>query len=271
MPVIPAIVAATPALIGAGSSIIGGVVQSKANKGAAQAQAGASKYAADIQDAASRRAEEAAREQLDYDRWLTQATGEARKPYLEALTAALGQGPGFGNYQPGTYTPGTFKAPTQAEAEADPGYQSSVAEGQRRLEGSAAARGSLLTSGTLRDVQQYGQNRAAEQYDKVYGRRMGEFAIGEQGRAVAFDRNESGRYNAANLSQSGAQSIYGSRLSSLAAMAQMAAPGTYPGYGGRGVTPGERVGLDEPDVKPEVYRQPDSLAGGYDDFYGRRL
>jgi hypothetical protein len=76
-------------------------------------------------------------------------------------------------YQDFEAQPG-FVAPTQEQAMADQGYQFRLAEGQRALENAAAAKGMLRTGNTWKDLINYGQGAASQEYDKVYGRRMGE-------------------------------------------------------------------------------------------------
>ena len=76
-------------------------------------------------------------------------------------------------YQDFEAQPG-FVAPTQEQARADQGYQFRLAEGQRALENAAAAQGMLRTGNTWKDLMNYGQGAASQEYDKVYGRRMGE-------------------------------------------------------------------------------------------------
>lgn len=89
--------------------------------------------------------------------------------------------PGPGNFQPGappqfappTYTPPpAFKAPTPEEAANDPGYQFSLNQGEQALQQSAAARGTLNTGGTLKDILNYGQQAATQQYGNVYNRNL---------------------------------------------------------------------------------------------------
>lgn len=64
----------------------------------------------------------------------------------------------------------SFTPPSQEEALQDPGYQFALGEGLRALQGSAAARGTLRTGGTLRDLMDYGQQAATQRYGDVYGR-----------------------------------------------------------------------------------------------------
>lgn len=87
-----------------------------------------------------------------------------------------------------------FVAPTQADALNDQGFQFTLARGKDALEHSAAARGTLLTTGTLKDLDQYSQGMGSQQYDKVYGRRMGEYENAYRN----FTGNEQARYAAHN-------------------------------------------------------------------------
>lgn len=52
----------------------------------------------------------------------------------------------------------------------DPGYQFRMDEGQRALENSAAARGGLLSGGTAKAIEQYGQGFASNEYANVFNR-----------------------------------------------------------------------------------------------------
>lgn len=54
--------------------------------------------------------------------------------------------------------------------EADPGYAFRQQEGMKGIEGSAAARGSLLSGGALKAIQKYGQDLASQEYGNAYGR-----------------------------------------------------------------------------------------------------
>lgn len=64
----------------------------------------------------------------------------------------------------------SFTAPTWEQAMEEPGYQFAVKEGTRALQGSAAARGLLRSSGTLKDMIDYGQEAAGKQYSDVWNR-----------------------------------------------------------------------------------------------------
>jgi hypothetical protein len=68
-----------------------------------------------------------------------------------------------------------FKAPDQITEQNDPGYQFRLQEGQKALERSAAARGGLLSGGTAKELTDYQQNAASNEYGKVYDRAFGTF------------------------------------------------------------------------------------------------
>ena len=52
----------------------------------------------------------------------------------------------------------------------DPGYQFRLNEGQKALERSAAARGGLMSGGTLKAIQGYGQEMGSQEYGNAYNR-----------------------------------------------------------------------------------------------------
>lgn len=62
--------------------------------------------------------------------------------------------------------------PDRVDIAQDPGYQFRAREGQQALERGAAARGKLLSGGTLRALLQYGQNLASQEYGNAYTRSL---------------------------------------------------------------------------------------------------
>jgi hypothetical protein len=76
--------------------------------------------------------------------------------------------PMFGKYSTAEYTPEMF-----AKGK-DPGYQFRLDEGMKGLERSAAARGGLLSGGTLRGIQRYGQDMASQEYTNAFNRYQAE-------------------------------------------------------------------------------------------------
>jgi hypothetical protein len=117
--------------------------------------------------------------QKNFAPWLQSGTGA-----INALWSDLKAGK-YGDWT------GQFTAPTAAEAQQDPGYQFRVSEGLKGIDRGAAARGGILTGGTLKAEQQFGQDMASQEYDKVYGRRFGEYLqkFGE------FQSNNTNRFN----------------------------------------------------------------------------
>jgi hypothetical protein len=63
---------------------------------------------------------------------------------------------------------------SMADYQADPGYAFRLSEGTKALERSAAARGGLLSGGTLRETQRYGQGLASQEYQNAYDRYIGQ-------------------------------------------------------------------------------------------------
>lgn len=134
---------------------------------------------------------------------------------------------GFGSLAQGWdqsfQSPGDFKAPTMEDATNSPGFQFRLKEGLGALERSAAAKGTLLTGGTLKDINSWAQDYASSEYDKVYGRALGENNL-QYGRAWneygmdrdTFYRNQDNTYSRymglAGLGQNSASNLgaYGS-------------------------------------------------------------
>lgn len=66
--------------------------------------------------------------------------------------------------------PSLTAAPDASQFRADPGYQFAYDEGQRAIDRSAAARGSLNSGGTLKALARYGQGMADQQYGNWWDR-----------------------------------------------------------------------------------------------------
>lgn len=64
----------------------------------------------------------------------------------------------------------------------DPSYQFRLAEGQKALERSAAARGTLLGGGTLKALTNYGQNAASQEYQSAFNRALSSFGANQSAR-----------------------------------------------------------------------------------------
>lgn len=64
----------------------------------------------------------------------------------------------------------------QQQFQADPGYAFRMSEGMKALERSAAARGGLLSGGTLKATQRFGQDLASQEYQNAFNRYQAERA-----------------------------------------------------------------------------------------------
>ena len=82
-----------------------------------------------------------------------------------------------------------FVGPTAADMTADPGYQFRLRQGQEALERSGAARGVTNTGGTLRDILDYGQQAASQEYGNVFGRQRDVYDLNERNRFNAYQAN----------------------------------------------------------------------------------
>jgi hypothetical protein len=113
---------------------------------------------------------------------------------------------------PAYQAPAAFQAPTMDQAMADPGYQFSLNQGMKAIEGSAAARGLARTGGTLKDLMGYGQQAAAQQYDKVYNRAADQYAQNYQIGRDAWRDNDAQRSGAFDRNYRGAQDQFNARF-----------------------------------------------------------
>lgn len=204
----PAAALAIPAIIGAGSSIAQGVIGSRAAKGAANTQAAAAEQVRTLANLAGERgatdvtnAGESAATQIA-------ATGETVAGNIEGASAtaandtraAAGEasagyrisadeansilrsiyGDAFEQLSPfreaGGAALGRLASPeftsqiTQSDLMMDPGFAFRMQEGQKALERSAAARGSLASGGTLKALTRYAQGVASDEYSKAFDR-----------------------------------------------------------------------------------------------------
>jgi len=141
---------------------------------------------------------------------------------------------------PEPFVAGTLKTPADMAANpnaqpgvpdwsTDPGYDFRLREGQKALERSAAAKGTLLNGGTLKSLNDYSQNVASQEYGNIYNRKYGEYtdtynrnkadyttgynkALGEyQGAFNVFQANQQGQLNP-NLALMGAGQVSSNQL-----------------------------------------------------------
>ena len=89
--------------------------------------------------------------------------------------------PSFNFQKVPRFTAPLFAAPTFEEAQAEPGYEFRLSSGRDALERSAAARGTLRTGGTLKDILEYGQQFGAQEYSNVFNRALQTYGTKYQG------------------------------------------------------------------------------------------
>lgn len=120
-------------------------------------QADAAQQAADTTGAAMDRA-------TALQRQMYEESVARQKPFYDVGVNALPE-----LVQASRYTPFTMD-----QFKADPGYAFRLSEGQKALERSAAARGGLLSGGTGKALQRFGQDYGSQEYTNAFNRYQAE-------------------------------------------------------------------------------------------------
>src|ERR1700677_1759046 len=186
--------------VGGVTSLIGGILNSGAASTAAQQQQAGANKAAGTVGAAGQQAQNYLTGQLSQEQ-------QNASPYLQAgaqatnqLSSALAPGGSL------TQQFGQFQAPTAAQAQAMPGYQFQLQQGENALQNSAAARGGLLSSGTAKSLDQYSQGLASTDYGNLFNQALS----GYQTNFNTFNTQQNEQYQRlAGVSGQGAQSAAG--------------------------------------------------------------
>jgi hypothetical protein len=125
------------------------------------------------------------------------------QPWLESGRNALGQ--------LNSQMPQLTRSFSAADFQNDPGYQFNLQEGQKAIERSAAARGMLNSTSTMKDLSKYSQGMASQDYQNAYNR---------------FNTDQSNTFN---------------RLASLAGVGQTAASQNASGANSTGAAIGQNI------------------------------
>lgn len=201
-----------------GSAVIGGAVASRGASKAAKAQQQAA-------ETASRTEQQMLERQLAE----TAPFRQMSLGQLNRLSALYGP--------EGAYA----RAPSVDEIQMDPGYGFRLAEGQKAIERSAAARGGLLSGRTLMGTQRFGQELASQEFQNAFARARQQRAdvtnallgIGGYGPALATSAagsiGQTGS-NLANLQMGAGQARASGYLGQANALAQALGQGAM-GYG----------------------------------------
>lgn len=100
----------------------------------------------------------------------TQGQGQAPSGPTPASQPSYGRAPMF--VAPQFAWGEQWQAPTLDEAKKEPGYEFAANEGRRALEQSAAARGLLGSGGTLKNINEWGNRFAEQNYSNVFNRNL---------------------------------------------------------------------------------------------------
>ena len=146
-----------------GGAVIGGIASKKAGDTAARAQEQAAQTSAAAQER------------------MFQKQVELQEPWRQAGVNALAQL----QRQTGAM-PAAFSG--QVDMSQDPGYAFRLAEGQKALERSAAARGGLLSGAMLKGTQRFGQELASQEYQNAYNRALTEYNARVAREATGYNR-----------------------------------------------------------------------------------
>lgn len=114
-------------------------------------------------------------------------------PFVPPNTPApsVPSAPTFGGQAPAPTKYGDFTAPDPLNFQADPSYQFRLGEGMKALQRSAAARGTLLTGGTARALENYGQGAASQEYQNAYNRALQSYTTNRDTNAQNFGQQMS--------------------------------------------------------------------------------
>ena len=133
----------TAAVAVGGTSLVSGLMGSRAAENAAQTQADAANRASDLQ----------------YQMWQEQQ--KLQEPWRQAGMTALNQLVPLAT----NYTPFGMQ-----QFQQDPGYAFRVSEGLKAVDRQAAARGGLISGAALKASQRYGQEMASQEYQNAFNR-----------------------------------------------------------------------------------------------------
>lgn len=181
-----ALIVGGAAVAGAGISAYAGSRQAGAARDAANTQATAANYAADLQ------MQQYQQTRTDMMPWLTAGTGAVNQ-----LSAGMAPGGQFSSYQ-------RFSAPTLTD---DPGYWWRMREGVNALDASAAMMGNPGSGNLGTALVRFGQDYGSQEYGQTYNRAFNEYLTGYNQWQDTYNRLAglagTGQIAAQNLGQTG--------------------------------------------------------------------
>ena len=183
------------ALIGAGGSILGGILGSNAAQKAAGQQAQATNWATQAQEA------EYANTQTNLNPFI--GAGQAAIPQLQALYGQLSQ-PAAQFQAPGG-APAAYQAPaalniapyqapapfsfTQQDFQQSPGYQWQLQQGLGAVQNQASASGDALGGNTLKALQTYGTGLANQDWNNAQNTALQQYTTNAQTGLAGYQTN----------------------------------------------------------------------------------
>lgn len=166
-----------------GGSVVGGLINGAASRSAASQQSDAAQRAQEAQAAQYQQS------RADLQPWVQ--SGSTANNKLSALMGLNGEDP-------------------TAQLQSTPGYQFRLNEGLQGVNNSAAARGGLLSGGTMKALTKYGQDFASNEYQNQFNRlntmsNAGQnSAAGQASQSQAFGNSSAQNYtNQGNATASG--------------------------------------------------------------------
>lgn len=148
----------------AGAAVGGALIGSAASRSASSQQSDASQRALEAQSA------QYDQSRADLQPWVK--SGSLANNKLSSLMGLDGSNP-------------------TAVLQSTPGYQFRYDEGMRGVENSAASRGGLLSGGTMKAIQKYGQDFASGEYQNAFNRLNSMSTTGQNSAANQAARSES--------------------------------------------------------------------------------
>lgn len=153
-------------LIGAGASVVGGIMASDAAGDAADAQSQSARESTAAQAAIADKQIAFQREQLDRATAMQEPFRQAGLAGQNRLLELLGIGGNGGAAGYGS----AMRDFGMADFQQDPGYQFRMDEGQKALERGAAARGGLLSGRAAKDTMRFAQGLGAQEFGAAFDR-----------------------------------------------------------------------------------------------------
>jgi hypothetical protein len=154
--------------------VVSGYTSSQAASKAGDTQAAASDRSGQLQ-------RQTAKEQLALQERIYKQDVARQKPFYDVGVNAIKKMQTQYDQMPAAFS-------GKVDLTQDPGYAFRLSEGQKALERSAAARGGLLSGGTGKALQRFGQEFGSQEYGNAYNRALTEYNAGVNREATGYNR-----------------------------------------------------------------------------------